>query len=179
MSILKLLGLPTKGLSRVNESRQQGIECGYFVCHYLEDKMRCFDGQGPATQPWPADKRVKELKEKLKNWTKSLEEQWRRWCEQKDAAAEKEAAFEKAVAEAARKLLEVKGLSHKLLEALKAHAEGMLDEGAAGEDPPLPKGFGEKPKPKLEAKAEEKKACLLYTSPSPRDRQKSRMPSSA
>ena len=26
---------------------------------------------------------------------------------------------------------------------------------------------------------EEKKACLLYTSPSPRDRQKSRMPSSA
>ena len=26
---------------------------------------------------------------------------------------------------------------------------------------------------------EDKKACLLYTSPSPRDRQKSRMPSSA
>ena len=27
--------------------------------------------------------------------------------------------------------------------------------------------------------AEQLKACLLYTSPSPRDRQKSRMPSSA
>ena len=29
------------------------------------------------------------------------------------------------------------------------------------------------------SKAKERKACLLYTSPSPRDRQKSRMPSSA
>ena len=29
------------------------------------------------------------------------------------------------------------------------------------------------------AEAETRKACLLYTSPSPRDRQKSRMPSSA
>ena len=60
MSILKLLGLPTTGLRRVNMSRQQGTECGYFVCHYLEDKMRCFAGQGPATQRWP-DRRVKEL----------------------------------------------------------------------------------------------------------------------
>ena len=32
---------------------------------------------------------------------------------------------------------------------------------------------------KAEAAAAEAKACLLYTSPSPRDRQKSRMPSSA
>ena len=98
------------------------------------------------------------MKHKLNGWTKVLEQEWKRWCKEKVAAAEKEAAFEKAVAEAARKLLEVKGLSYKLIEALKAHAEGMLDEGAAGEDPPLPKGFGEKPKPKLEAKAEEKKA---------------------
>ena len=30
-----------------------------------------------------------------------------------------------------------------------------------------------------EARADKEKACLLYTSPSPRDRQKSRMPSSA
>ena len=32
---------------------------------------------------------------------------------------------------------------------------------------------------KLEAKMHQLLACLLYTSPSPRDRQKSRMPSSA
>ena len=32
---------------------------------------------------------------------------------------------------------------------------------------------------KLKQKARQKVICLLYTSPSPRDRQKSRMPSSA
>ena len=32
---------------------------------------------------------------------------------------------------------------------------------------------------KFEAKEQFTKSCLLYTSPSPRDRQKSRMPSSA
>ena len=35
----------------------------------------------------------------------------------------------------------------------------------------------QKDKPTIQEKLEE--ACLLYTSPSPRDRQKSRMPSSA
>ena len=165
MSILTLLGLETTGLRRVNMSRQQGVECGFFVCHYLEDKMRCFAGQGPATQRWP-ERRMKQLREKLKNWTKILEGEWKRWCEQKHAAAEKEAKFQKAAAEAAKKLLEVKGMSHQLLEALKEHAAGMLDEGAAGEDPPLPEGFGEKPKQKVEtegktqedAAVEEKKA---------------------
>ena len=35
------------------------------------------------------------------------------------------------------------------------------------------------PSAAAEAAAKKRKACLLYTSPSPRDRQKSRMPSSA
>ena len=37
----------------------------------------------------------------------------------------------------------------------------------------------ETPKEPMDKAVEEKKDCLLYTSPSPRDRQKSRMPSSA
>ena len=150
MRILTLLGLETTGLSRVNMSRQTGVECGFFVCHYLEDKMRCFAGQGPATQGWPGS-RMKKLREKLSGWTKILGDDWRKWCEQKNDAAEKEAAFQKAAAEAARKLLEARGMTHKLLEALKAYAGGLLDEGAAGENPPLPEGFGEKPKQKVEA----------------------------
>ena len=35
------------------------------------------------------------------------------------------------------------------------------------------------PRPNTEHVAEDTTSCLLYTSPSPRDRQKSRMPSSA
>ena len=38
---------------------------------------------------------------------------------------------------------------------------------------------GKETRADLKAKAEELKSCLLYTSPSPRDRTRSRMPSSA
>ena len=41
------------------------------------------------------------------------------------------------------------------------------------------KGKLEKQKQDLKKELERAKTCLLYTSPSPRDRQKSRMPSSA
>ena len=47
-----------------------------------------------------------------------------------------------------------------------------------GEDPSR-EGLQETPKRVVKAFKEYFKGCLLYTSPSPRDRQKSRMPSSA
>ena len=43
----------------------------------------------------------------------------------------------------------------------------------------LDAGLTEQQKEKLSNKVDEIKSCLLYTSPSPRDRTRSRMPSSA
>ena len=49
-----------------------------------------------------------------------------------------------------------------------------------GEEPPLRElGQSEQPQGDLRMPLSQARPCLLYTSPSPRDRQKSRMPSSA
>ena len=47
------------------------------------------------------------------------------------------------------------------------------------EPPPPPEGSGEEEDPNSEEQESEDNSCLLYTSPSPRDRTRSRMPSSA
>ena len=61
----------------------------------------------------------------------------------------------------------------------KKEGEESKEEPKAEAKKEEPKAEAKKEEPKAEAKKEEPKACLLYTSPSPRDRQKSRMPSSA
>jgi hypothetical protein len=40
-------------LLRINKGRQTGVECGYFVCHYMEDVFRVAAGQGRGRQGWP------------------------------------------------------------------------------------------------------------------------------
>ena len=66
----------------------------------------------------------------------------------------------------------------ELIKNLTASFERLNDNATA-----IAEGAGDSKKPakKKETAAAKKKreACLLYTSPSPRDRQKSRMPSSA
>ena len=55
-----------------------------------------------------------------------------------------------------------------------------IPAGSANPSPPLGPALGQRGVNIMEfAKAFNAKTCLLYTSPSPRDRQKSRMPSSA
>jgi len=55
------------GMSRQNFSRQVGIECGFFVCHWLEEHLRAAAGQGLGSQPWP-EQRITHLKGYLRTW---------------------------------------------------------------------------------------------------------------
>ena len=66
-----------------------------------------------------------------------------------------------------------KGLKDKAAEAKDALA------GKAGEGSDEAGGLADKAKDLLGGASDKLPGCLLYTSPSPRDRQKSRMPSSA
>ena len=64
-------------------------------------------------------------------------------------------------------------------EEKRGHAAGASDTEKQASQLASDVKYKAKGKVKPGASDEEKKNCLLYTSPSPRDRQKSRMPSSA
>ena len=157
--LVELLGLEgNDGLRRCNVSRQAGVDCGWFVMHWIEDHVRAYVGQGPATQQWP-DQRMKELKTYTKSWTAALEVARDRWATLKLKAKDQEDARQKAMVKEARALIEALGLLEALQEAQKLQAAMMLEFGQAEEPPPLPLGFGEKPKdvaPKVVLEAEAK-----------------------
>ena len=94
-----------------------------------------------------------------------------------------------AVAETRRDILiyaQVDGLKAKVAElaAAKAEVVDILRRAKAADGTELAKAKADAADAKkrlaeVEAAAQSLRSCLLYTSPSPRDRQKSRMPSSA
>ena len=151
--LVKCLGLEAT-LSRRNVSRQTGIECGLFVCHYLENEMRDFCGQGEATQPWPND-RLKTMRVSLKTWHTTLRAVHEKWAAQEVKDKEKAVEMEKRQAKRARELLEKKGLLHKLAEAQAMLAASLLSAGAGEHPPPFPEGFGAKPAKVSEVKLQE------------------------
>lgn len=144
-AFLRLLGLPDSGLMRKNLARQSGVDCGHWVCFYLEDGLRAVAGQGKATQGWPSA-HMSAFKARTKAWHGLLSAAFEKWRAQRVEEHKNEATFRKRQAEAARAYLEKQGLLAKLLEAQAALAKAMSELGAASEGPPLPAGFGEKPK---------------------------------
>ena len=141
--LLKLLKLDGT-LTRVNASRQTDVECGFFVCHYIEDHLRAYKGEGHATQKWP-NSRMSVLKNNVKTWCKTLERVRLTWCKNELADEMKEAARMKQVAEAARVSLESKGLLVELAEAHAKLAASCMKAGEASSGIPFPEGFCEKP----------------------------------
>ena len=145
LRLLKL-NLSDKGLRRKNVAEQSGpLESGHWVTWYLEDGMRAFAGEGQATQGWPSDQ-MKGHKDRTEQWHATLSKAFGRWRTLRREEAGREAQLRKIQAEAARKSLEAKGLLEKLFEAQGELARSLLRRGAAPEGPPLPSGFGEKPK---------------------------------
>ena len=93
---------------------------------------------------------MKTLKSSLVAWAKALEGARATWCEERLKKEAEEKAFRAAAAKAAEEMLKARGLLEALVAARKEIAEALLTAGAAEEGPPLPIGFGEKPKKAVE-----------------------------
>lgn len=158
-ALCELLAVSAEVL-RINTARQTGVDCGFFVCHYLEENIRCFDGQGMATQGWPDLKRVREIREVIAKSATTLEGVREKWAVEETTKAMKVVAWLQGMAEQARKILESKGLMAKLAEAAEKLSKALFNEGAGPDPVPLPEGFGikvpKKPVEQLEAAIDEK-----------------------
>ena len=122
----------------MNVSRQLRSECGYFVCHDLEEEMRAACGFGEASVRWPTMERIKTVRLIVQGWTKVLSEACKKWTDTEKKAHEQAEAWAKRVSEAARKRIEKLGLLEKLSELLSQQANISFDEGASVEPPPHP-----------------------------------------
>lgn len=78
---------------RINTARQTEVDCGFFVCHYLEEHIRSFDGQGMATQGWPDLKRVRDIRDVISKSAATLEGVREKWAVEETTKAMKLVAW--------------------------------------------------------------------------------------
>ena len=110
-AFLEMLEVPAveATLLRINKGRQTGVECGYFVCHYMEDVFRVAAGQGRGRQGWPNPLRLLAIRHYLGAVSKSLHDELSKWCKDK-AATDVRAILSEAESEAiAKRWLKAKG----------------------------------------------------------------------
>lgn len=114
-AMLRLLKLSDK-VERRNVARQTGVDCGHWVCWYVEDAMRAFAGEGRASQGWPSEK-IRQCKSRTQAWHKALTVSFGKWRDKRQDEKKHEADRKKLQAQGARQYLEKKGLLEKLTEA--------------------------------------------------------------
>jgi hypothetical protein len=93
---LDILGLNNHRIEEaVNKAKQEAVECGWFVCHYMEELLRCSAGQPKQSQGWPNSNRLSKLTAYVKRMVESLEAEREKWCKEVEADNVKIEKFEK------------------------------------------------------------------------------------
>ena len=73
-----------------NTATQKEVECGWMVCHYLEELSRRAVGQPKQSQGWPTAQRLSKIVDYLKSMITTLEKDRMAWV--KELAKEEEEA---------------------------------------------------------------------------------------
>ncbi len=142
ITLLRLVGLGDLELrGRTNESIQSSDDCGWFVCHYLEEYLRREAGDPKQSQGWPSPQRLSKLQGWLRRLIISLELEREKWCQDLKAEAEKEEELEAKLRELSVAYLRRKGLLSRAVELHMALSQELLEAGAAEEPPPLDASF--------------------------------------
>ena len=102
---LDILGLNDVRIEEaVNKAKQEAVERGWFVCHYMEELLRCSAGQPKQSQGWPNMNRLSKLRAYLKRMVESLEAEREKWRKEVEADTVKIEKFEKNMQKKQHKL---------------------------------------------------------------------------
>ena len=124
-------------VERTNHAFQVGAQCGLHVCHYVEDSIRSYLGQGRATQGWPDATRMRTVREHLHKASLTLSKACEKWGDERFVQLQVEKERLAATAEAARKKLEALGKLEALAKVQNRLADALVNEGAAESPPPF------------------------------------------
>ena len=138
--MLEALGIPYVE-NVVNNAVQSSDECGWFVCHWIEEQLRVYSGQPKHSQGWPTKQRLTTLQQWLKKVIDTLESERMKMCEEKKALVSKEAELEAKLAPKAKAFLIRQGLLEKAVEVHRSLAKSLIEEGHNKAPPPLDAAF--------------------------------------
>ena len=139
--VLALLDIDVEIHRQFNEFRQEGVECGFVVCHYLEDEMRSYSG-GQGLVGWPDEQRFQALRNYIMKVSSALEAHRQKWAAQwleDEKKAEKE---EQVQAKMVVRMLQERGLLEAAISRNEELGKQLVNQGANEEPPVLPEGFG-------------------------------------
>ena len=138
--MLEALGIPYVE-NVVNNAVQSSDECGWFVCHWIEEQLRVYSGQPKHSQGWPTKQRLTTLQQWLKKVIDSLENERMKMIEEKKLLVSKEAELEAKLVPKAKAFLIRQGLLEKAVEVHRSLAKSLIEEGHNKEPPPLDAAF--------------------------------------
>jgi len=139
--LLKLLGVKVQVTLVKNAVRQTDDECGWFVCHYIEEMLRTAAGHPLQSQKWPSPNRLSQLKAWLKRIVESLESERQKLCSEEVSEQKKKVALEAKMQMLAKAFLVHKGLLQRAAEVHAALAFELHNAGAGLEPPALDAEF--------------------------------------
>ena len=122
--------------SVVNNALQLSDDCGWFVCHWIEEQLRVYSGQPKHSQGWPTKQRLSTLQHWLKKVIESLENERMKMVDEKKALVLKEEVLEAQRANKSKAFLEHKGLLEKAVEVHRSLAKSLIEEGKNNAPPP-------------------------------------------
>ena len=138
--MLEALGIPYVE-NVVNNAVQSSDECGWFVCHWIEEQLRVYSGQAKHSQGWPTKQRLTTLQQWLKKVIDSLENERMKMIEEKKLLVSKEAELEAQSVTKAKAFLIRQGLLEKAVEVHRSLAKSLIEEGHNKAPPPLDAAF--------------------------------------
>ena len=125
----------------VNNAFQLSDDCGWFLCHWIEEQLRVYVGQPKHSQGWPTKQRLSALQHWLKKVIDSLENEREKLAEEKKAMVLKEEKLEAQTANKATAFMERKGLLEKAVEVHRSLAKSLIEQGHNKKPPPLDAAF--------------------------------------
>ena len=139
--LLRLLDVDPKLLQwQAQTVKQKGVDCGWMVCHFLEELLRRAAGMYKQSQGWPNLSRLSKIVQYIKRMVESLENERQKWAADLAKERKKEEDFEAKLREKSAAFLKRTEILERIVQVHRDLAKLELEAGAA-EEVPLDEAF--------------------------------------
>ena len=139
--LLRLLDVDPKLLQwQAQTVKQKGVECGWMVCHFLEELLRRAAGMYKQSQGWPNLSRLSKIVQYIKRMVDSLENVRLKWAADLAKERKKDEDFEANLREKSAAFLKRTEILERIVQVHRDLAKLELQAGAA-EEVPLDEAF--------------------------------------